>query len=395
MTSAGLAGAGAGAGLPASARAGLRPAARAAARARTVHPAAWWIWGIGTAAAASRTTNPVVLGLLAVAVLNVATARRQPGPAGRAVGVFVRMGLFVILLRVVLTVLIGVRTPGTVLFRLPAVDLPQWAAGISLGGPVTAEALLAAVYGGLQLAVILGCFGAVNAMASAYRLLRALPPVLHEAGVAVAVAVTLAPQLVVSVGRVRAARRLRGRPGGWRGVAGSVMPVLEEALERSVRLAASMDVRGYGRTAAVAPQRRAVARWLLLIGLVGLVVGSYALLDAATPDVLRLPLVAIGAAAVVAGTVLAGRRARRTVHRPDPWGAPEWATALSGVASAALMSAAAAGGALVPPVAPPGWPPMSLVALAAAAMVLVPLVATPPVPGLVPEPADRPVGSAR
>lgn len=384
MTGAGLAGAGAGVAGTGSTGAGVGPVTRY--DARPVHPAAWWIWGIGAAAAASRTTNPVVLGLLAVAVLNVALARRQPGPAGRAVGVFVRMGLFVIALRVALTVLIGVRTPGTVLFRLPAVDLPQWAAGISLGGPVTAESLVGAVYGGLQLAVILGCFGAVNAVASAYRLLRALPPVLHQAGVAVAVAVTLAPQLVVSVGRVRAARRLRGRPGGWRGLAGSVMPVLEEALERSVRLAASMDVRGYGRTAVLAPRRLAVARGLLLTGMVGLVVGSYAVLDAGTPDLLRLPLLAAGTVVMLVGLALAGRRVRRTIHRPDAWGAPEWATSLAGVAAAALMSLAARGGALVPPVSPPGWPSLSLVALGAAGVLLVPLVATPPVPGL--EPVD-------
>ena len=385
MTGVGLAGAGTGA---VGATSPGAPVGHTVGRAaRPVHPAAWWIWGVGAAAAASRTTNPVVLGLLAVAVLNVALARRQPGPAGRAVGVFVRMGLVVILLRVVLTVVVGVRTPGAVLFRLPEVDLPQWAAGISLGGPVTAESLVTAVYGGLQLAVILGCFGAVNAMASAYRLLRALPPVLHEAGVAVAVAVTLAPQLVVSVGRVRAARRLRGRPGGWRGLAGSVMPVLEEALERSVRLAASMDVRGYGRSGVLAPRRRAVARGFLLAGMVGLVVGSYALLDTGTPDLFRLPLLAAGVLAVVVGLVLAGRRVRRTIHRPDPWGMPEWSTALAGVLAAGLMSTASLGGALVPPVAPPGWPPMSLAALGAAAVLLLPLVTTPPVPGL--GPADE------
>lgn len=384
-----LVGAGAGSGADRAPVARVRARARAGGRARPVHPAAWWIWGAGAAVAASRTTNPLVLALLAVAVLNVALARRQPGPAGRAVGVFVRMGVVVIVVRVVLTVLIGVRTPGTVLFRLPAVDLPEWAAGISLGGPVTVEALLGAVYGGLQLAVILGCFGAVNAMASAYRLLRALPPVLHEAGVAVAVAVTLAPQLVVSVGRVRAARRLRGRPGGWRGLAGSVMPVLEDALERSVRLAASMDARGYGRTAAVTPHRRTLARGLLLAGMVGLVVGSYAVLDATTPDLLRLPLLASGTLAVLVGLVMAGRRARRTVHRPDPWGLPEWATSLAGVTAAALMSAAVVGGGLQPPVTPPGWPALTWAAAAAAAVLLVPLVATPPVPGLAVDRGER------
>lgn len=348
---------------------------------RWLHPVAWWIWGIGCAVAAARTRNPLVLALLAVAVLNVAVARRQPGPAGDAVGVFVRFGLVVIAVRVTLTVLIGARIPGTVVFSLPSVDLPDWAAGISLGGPVTTEQLLDALYGGMQLAVILGCFGAVNALASAYRLLRTLPPVLHEAGVAVAVAVTLAPQLVVSVGRVRAARRLRGRPGGVRGLRGTVMPVLEDALERSIHLAASMDARGHGRTEAVPVGRRRTARVALLVGVVGLVVGSYGLLDGSAPAVFRLPALAFGAVAAGVGLVLAGRRIRRTTYRPDPWALPEWLVAGCGVACAVAMTWAARAGGLVTPTRPPTWPTVTAVAVLAALAALAPSVLAPPPPG--------------
>lgn len=352
--------------------------------ARWLHPVAWWIWGIGCAVAATRTRNPLVLALLAVAVLNVAVARRQPGPAGDAVGVFVRFGLVVIAVRMALTVLVGARVPGTVLVTLPSVDLPDWAAGVSLGGPVTTEQLLDAFYGGLQLAVILGCFGAINAVASAYRLLRALPPVLHEAGVAVAVAVTLAPQLVVSVGRVRAARRLRGRPGGLRGVRGTVMPVLEDALERSIHLAASMDVRGHGRTAAVPAGRRRLAAVALLVGVVGLVVGSYGLLDGSAPAAFRLPALAVGGAAAAVGLVLAGQRVRRTTYRPDPWALPEWLVAGCGAACALLLSAAASGGALDPATRPPAWPTLSGLAVVAALAAAGPTVLSPPPPGATP-----------
>ena len=66
---------------------------------------------------------------------------------------------------------------------------------------------------------------------------------------AVVVALTVAPQLVESVLRVRRARRLRGgagaRPAG--AAAACCCPVLEDALDRSLRLAAAMDSRGYGR----------------------------------------------------------------------------------------------------------------------------------------------------
>ena len=348
--------------------------------ARPLHPVAWWIWAIGVAVAASRTTNPLVLGLLAAAVLNVAVARRQPGPAGHAIGVFVRIGLVVIAIRVVLTVLVGARVPGTTIVTLPSVDLPDWAAGVSLGGPVTWEQVLGAVYGGMQLAVVLGCFGAVNAVASAYRLLRALPPVLHEAGVAVAVAVTLAPQLVVSVGRVRAARRLRGRPGGIRGLRGTVMPVLEEALERSIRLAASMDVRGYGRTRAVAPGTRRLATATLLLGMCGLVVGSFAVLDGSAPALLRLPLVLLAAASCTVGLTLSGRRIRRTVHRPDPWALPEWAVSLCGVGAAASTALVTSDTVLHPPTQPLQWPVVTVAAMVPALFAVLPAWLSPPLP---------------
>ena len=29
---------------------------------RTLHPGAWWLWALGLATAASRTTNPLLLG---------------------------------------------------------------------------------------------------------------------------------------------------------------------------------------------------------------------------------------------------------------------------------------------------------------------------------------------
>lgn len=349
---------------------------------RPLHPLAWWIWAIGVAVSVARTTNPVVLSVLATAVLNVAVARRQPGPAGQAIAVFVRLGLVVIAIRVTLTILVGARVPGTTVFTLPAADLPGWAAGVSLGGPVTWEQVLGAVYGGLQLAVILGTFGAVNTVSSAYRLLRSLPPVLHEAGVAVAVAVTLAPQLVVSVARVRSARRLRGRPGGIRGVRGTVMPVLEDALERSIRMAASMDGRGYGRTAAVAAGTRRAASVALLAGVTGLVVGSFAVLDASAPAVLRLPMVAAGAVSCIVGLALSGRRIQRTIYRPDPWAWAEWAVAASGIGAAVSMGLADRGDVLAPSTQPLQWPTVTVLAVLPGLFAVLPTWLAPPLAGI-------------
>ena len=76
---------------------------------------------------------------------------------------------------------------------------------------------------------------------------------------AVTVALSVAPQLVESGQRVRRARRLRGEPGRRFHIVREVaLPVMTDALDRSLLLAAAMDSRGYGRIAAAAAS--AVAR---------------------------------------------------------------------------------------------------------------------------------------
>ena len=104
---------------------------------------------------------------------------------------------------------------------------------------------MAALYDGLRLGTLLCCLGAANALANPKRALRVLPGALYELGVAVVVTLSVAPQLVESVQRVRRARKLRGGAGrGFHAIRGIAIPVMEDALERSLRLAAAMDSRG-------------------------------------------------------------------------------------------------------------------------------------------------------
>ena len=93
---------------------------------------------------------------------------------------------------------------------MPQVPLPSWAAGVQLGGPVTLEGTVSALYDGLRLGTLLCCLGAANTLANPKRALRVLPGALYELGVAVVVSLSVAPQLVESVQRVRRARKLRG-----------------------------------------------------------------------------------------------------------------------------------------------------------------------------------------
>ncbi|MFE5141712.1 energy-coupling factor transporter transmembrane component T [Streptomyces fagopyri] len=369
-----------------------RTRAPQAHRGNALHPGAWWIWALGLGTAASRTTNPLLLALLVGTAGYVVAARRTSAPWSRSYGAFVRLGLAVLGIRLAFAVLLGSPVPGShVLVTLPEVPLPHWAQGIRIGGRVTAEGLVFALYDGLKLATLLICVGAANALANPARLLKSLPGALYEAGVAVVVALTFAPHLIADAGRLRAARRLRGRPDrGLRGLLQVALPVLESALERSVALAAAMDARGYGRTAEVAPAVRRTTAVLTLSGLVGVCAGTYGLLTA-EGDGYGPPVLLAGLAAALGGLWLGGRRSPRTRYRPDVWGARAWLVAGSGVAVATGLIVCAAYDpvslrtGVVPLVAPalPLWP---------AATVLFGLLPAfvAPVPGSPRSPAERP-----
>ncbi|NED98319.1 energy-coupling factor transporter transmembrane protein EcfT [Phytoactinopolyspora alkaliphila] len=311
---------------------------------RALHAGAWWLWALGLAAAASRTTNPVLLALLIAVAGYVVAARRGSEPWSRSFVVFLKLGLLIIVIRVLFQVLFTSPPGGaTLLFRLPELTLPGWAAGLKLGGPVTLEAATLAFYDGMRLATVLACIGAANALADARRLLRSVPGALYEAGVAVVVAMTFAPRLVEDAGRVRRAHRLRGRRvRGVRAVGRIGMPVLEGSLERSLELAAAMDSRGFGRAAAVDPRLRRSSGGLVLLGLVGVCIGLYGLLDGGAPGAVATGALVAGLALAVAGLVLGNRGSRRTRYRPDPWRLPEWLVVASGAAAAAAFATASA-----------------------------------------------------
>ncbi|MCA1710485.1 MAG: energy-coupling factor transporter transmembrane protein EcfT [Actinobacteria bacterium] len=347
---------------------------------RALHPMAWWVWALGVATAASRTTNPLLLGVLVAVLGYVVVTRRGDAPWARAFRAYLVLGLFVVVLRVSFNAVLGAGIDGHVLVTLPRVGLPNWAQGIDLGGPVTAEEVLAAAYDGLRLAALLCCVGAANALANPKRALRSLPPALYEVGVAVVVALTVAPQLVESVLRVRRARRLRGAQAkGLRAVRAVAVPVLEDALARSLMLAAAMDSRGYGRSAHVPARQRRATAVLVVGGLLGLCLGLYGLLDATAPRTLGYGALALGLALSAAGLVLGGRRIVRSTYRPDPWRAPEWLVAGSGAACALLMVGVGSYDPLLlhPSLYPLRWPELPLLPLLAVLLGLLPAFAAP------------------
>ncbi|WP_427383318.1 energy-coupling factor transporter transmembrane component T [Janibacter sp. G56] len=368
------------------------PRRRRAVLARSLHPGAWWAWAICLAASVSLTTNPLVLALTLAVLWLVVVSRRSDTPWGRAFRLYVTLGIVIVVVRIVLHVLVGLKYGDTVLLDLPTLTLPSWAAGITLLGTLRLESLLGAALEGLRLATMICAIGAANALANPKRLLASLPSALNDIGSALVVAVSVAPQLAESVQRVMRARRLRGDgKGGLRAFRQVAMPVLQDTLDRSLLLAAAMDARGFGRRGEIGVGPRRVIGVLSLGGLLGVCLGVYGLLDASSPSVLGLPALVLGLAAMAGGIHLGGRAVRRTRYRPDPWLAPEWITVGCGVvaAAAAFATAHVSPEDLQMPLQPLAAPAVPLLAVAGLLVAALPAFVTPEPPTHRSRPAVR------
>ncbi|MET4134745.1 ATP-binding cassette domain-containing protein [Pseudarthrobacter sp. PvP090] len=138
-----------------------------------------------------------------------------------------------------------------VLLDLPAIRLPAPYAHVVLLGPVTGPGLWAAVLSALPIAVMFLGFGLLNAWVDVARGFVHLARRGPMQGVARTLVVAWAalPALADAVTSVRLAFRLRGERFGPR----ALVPVLERTLEHAGRVAAALELRGFGSRAAHQP----------------------------------------------------------------------------------------------------------------------------------------------
>jgi energy-coupling factor transport system permease protein len=177
---------------------------------------------------------------------------------------------------------------------------------------------------------------------------------------------------------------LRGRPtkgpSAWRG---SMLPVLEGALDRAVSLAASMDSRGYGRHGQTPVVVRRAAATLTLGGMVLVAIGAYGVLDPSVPFVLRAPALVAGGIALAGALVLGGRRSDRTRYRPDRWLLAECVVAGCGVVAViGVVVSGRVGGALEPSGYPPEGPALPMAAAIGVLVAALPAWVAPEPPEL-------------
>jgi energy-coupling factor transporter ATP-binding protein EcfA2 len=174
------------------------------------------------------------------------TFRPAPLRAGAALAVVF------IAARVIYRVLFnGAGIGDPVLLDLPAVRLAAPYAHVVLLGPVTGSGLWQAVLSALPIAGMLLGFGVLNAVVDVARGFVHLARRGPMQGIARTLVVAWAalPALADAVTSVRLAFRLRGERFGAR----ALVPVLERTLEHASRVAAALELRGFGSRAAHQP----------------------------------------------------------------------------------------------------------------------------------------------
>ena len=188
--------------------------------------------------------------LLALSAVGVAAIivhfRKSDGPWSKSFTWSMVAGLYLLLIRAITGILIGVPRPGTALFEIPRIQLPSWLPGIRIGGEVTLERLSSSLHEGVIIATVIALFGAANSVTSPHKLLRVLPARIYQIAVTLTIATSVFPQLISSIQRIRDAQYLRS--GKKPRISSVALPLLEESLTRAVSLAESMESRGYGQS---------------------------------------------------------------------------------------------------------------------------------------------------
>lgn len=355
---------------------------------RPIHPFAWWGFAICLGIGASITTNPLLLLAIIAVACAITFARRGDNPWAKGFVFYLGLAAFIVVLRIVYRIVFGGGDGPTILFRLPEIALPGWVGGIRLLGPVSLESILTGLYDGLRLATIIVALGAANSLANPKKLLASLPAALYETGTVLVVSLNIFPQLGDSMRRVRRARKLRrstqatNRRQRLRVVQTIIVPVLTDALDRSLQLAAAMDSRGYGRHATQSLAARRLTALLALVGLVLFGLGAFLLLSpGASPQIGGISAATLALVAGIVGSGWAmqrsGRGVNKTSYRPIRWSLAETTTLACGV-GLVLAILATPESFLAPAINPFTWPELNPTLLLGLLVAFLPAVLTPP-----------------
>lgn len=275
------------------------------------HPASWWIFGIAIALAAALSRDLIILGTLCFTSFLILALKPGRGHApSPTLKFYILVSVAVIISRIMFRIVFNLSDPSQeeIAIHLPKVEIYLgFGDPVELLGSISRNSLSAALIEGLRLAAIILGIGISVTFANPRKLLRSTPAVLYEIATSVAMAVNLAPQVIKSLQRIRAAQKLRGRSKRLGLLVGTLIPVLEDAIEKSQLLAASMSSRGFGKQSN--SSKRILTGALSLFAVLFFSLGTYL---GTTQGVSNFYLSTVGAGFALASLWLASTNSKRT-----------------------------------------------------------------------------------
>ena len=309
-------------------------------KASAINPYAWWALGLAFAISAAAATEIAPLLAIIAGVVAITFAARESAHWSKSLTFYLATALIVVVIRLLFRIIFNFDTNQNVALSLPALNIALGDLGsVELFGRVSWDALQGALRDGLRMAAIILSVGLANTLANPRRLLKNTPGALYEIASAWVIAINMAPQLIDSANRVRRARRLRRQISKHAFMSSLIIPVLEDTIERSLALAASMSARGFGRQGHLSLRQHRASRLLSVMSVLCLALGAYLLLTLPNPWIAMILLVVGFLAALVVGRI-ASMRQIRTRYQPEAWTSRD---ALICAAAAALALASVIG----------------------------------------------------
>jgi energy-coupling factor transport system permease protein len=285
--------------------------------ASTGSPLTWWLLAVTMAIVAGVSQSALIQISICAAALIAILMFREEAPWSMSVKFYLFLAGFVVFARVLFRIVFNIQNPEDT----TALDLPGFSVNLGFGPPIELfgavgiQALTGGATDGLRLAAIILSIGMASSLANPRTFLKSTPSALYEIASAISVAINLAPQMISSLQRVQKARSLRGRSKGLGSMAGTVIPVLEDAIDSSLSLAASMDSRGFGRRGNLSKSLVLSARLSSLMAVGFLSVGSFTLLVGQT-QTLGWVLIGFGIIASFATIRMSSKSQIRTRYEP-------------------------------------------------------------------------------
>jgi energy-coupling factor transport system permease protein len=281
---------------------------------RWVHPLAWWSWGLSAAVVAILSNSFITHVLVFTAILTVLITFRSTRSWSNAIGLLIRLAIFIVLFRIVIELIFGVHFGGPVLMTLPVLDLPSWLGGISLGGKVGSTGLIAAIAHGFKLATVIIAASAAAALVPPSLLLKSLPNAVYEAGLVTVIALGFLPALSADAKRLKTAAALRGRPARKiRHQLALLFPLIENSLNRAVTLANAMESKGFGRIKTAKFNNMTVSI-ILIAGMMLMILATTSLLRNPL-SITNLTILVLAISLIAISVALSGKLKLRTVYR--------------------------------------------------------------------------------